>query len=187
MSVILTCLKKKHKRTSFLLGVKNLSELTPNMERGIAECPVVLKQIWEEMGKTFTWPNQRTPICFYCCCTCCYVANCHLFLFSSQHNLNGGSQASPQRVFAPYHSWAIYYSTIPWSKKNYKYFIVHFHCTAHNSTKCLNCHYSTPDRSLSTHFPVNWHNDERVKIDRKSWKSDYLGFIHNHAFILSHM
>lgn len=84
-------------------------------------------------------------------------------------------------------SWAIYYSTIPWSKKNCKYFILHFHCTAHNSTKCLNCHYITPDRSLSTHFPVNWHNDERVKIDRKSWKSDYLRFIHNRAFILFHM
>lgn len=155
------------------------------MKRGVAECPVALKQIWKVTGKTFTWPNQRTTICFYCCCTCCYVASCHLFLFSSQHNLNGGSQASPQRVFAPYHSWAIYYSTIPWSKKNCKYFIEHFHCTAHNSTKCLNCHYTTPDRSLSTHFPVNWHNDERVKIHRKSWKFDYLRFIHNHAFILS--
>lgn len=93
-------LKTIHERTSLLLRVKNLSELTPNMKRGIAECPVVLKQISKEMGKTFTWPNQRTTIC---CCTCCYVASCHLFLFSSQHNLNGGCQASPQRVFAPYH------------------------------------------------------------------------------------
>lgn len=38
-------------KTSLLLRVKNLSELTPNMKRGIVECPVVVKQIWKEVGK----------------------------------------------------------------------------------------------------------------------------------------
>lgn len=141
------------------------------MERGIAECPVLIKQIWKEMGKTFTWPNQRmTTIWFYSCCTCCYTTSCHLVLFSSQHNLNDRSQASPERLFASYRSWAIHYSTTPWPKNNCKYFILHFYCTKHNSTKCLSCHYVTPDRSLSTHLCVNWDNDERVKTDRKSWK-----------------
>lgn len=158
------------------------------MERGIAECPVLIKLIWKEMGKTFTWPNQRmTTICFYSFCTCCYTASCHLFLFSSQHNLNDRSQASPERIFAPCHSWAIHYSTIPWPKNNCKYFILHFYCTEHNSTKCSNCHYITPDRSLCTHFHINCNNDGRVIIDSKSWKSDDLRFIHKHAFTLLHI
>lgn len=157
------------------------------MKRGIVECPVALNRSEKKWEKPLHDLIRGQQSVFTACCTCCYVASCHLFLFSSQHNLNGGSQASPQRVSAPYHSWAIYYSTIPWSKRNCKYSILHFHCTAHNSTKCLNCHHATPDKRLSTHFPVNWHNDERVKIDRKSWKSDYLRFIHNHAFVLSHM
>lgn len=138
-------------------------------------------------GKTFPWPNQRTTIWFYSCCTCCYTASCHLFLFSSQHNLNDRSQASPEGIFAPYHSEAIYYSTTPWPKNNCEYFILHFFCTEHNSTKCLNCHGIAPDRSLSTHFHVIWGNDERVQIDRKYWKVDDLRFTHKHAFILLHI
>lgn len=74
-----------------------LSELTLTTQERTAVCPVHVK-IQKETGKAFVWSDQRTAICFHSCCTCCYSASSHLFLISSQHNLNDTCQAPPDNI-----------------------------------------------------------------------------------------
>lgn len=74
-----------------------LSELTLATQERTAVCPVHVK-IQKETGKAFVWSDQRTAICFHSCCTCCYSASSHLFLISSQHNLNDTCQAPPDNI-----------------------------------------------------------------------------------------
>lgn len=128
------------------------------------------------------WPNQGTTICFYSCCTCC-SASYHLFLSPSQHNLNDTSQASPENIC----SLALMSSLLLASlflelriTANILYYI------STTQVMMVTNVWAVTALLLIAVYPnsvVNW--DERMRVDRKSWKS--MRFIQKYAFVSFHI